>query len=164
MPLEKNCPSLCLKSFTCKQENCFRPLSKVAARKKPCRFIFFFLVIHSTIIIYVLFSFSWPVHPYLRKGWVFTWHETTVEPQYNEGPRNWQNFFAMWELGIRIATTFIVCKWDSWWAGGLFSAMIEVMRVVDHDLVWLFGHDVIFPEAPLIFVYSVHAWSDVKIL
>ena len=164
MPLEKNCPSLCLKSFTCKQENCFRPLSKVAARKKPGPFYFYFLVIHSTIIIYVLFSFSWPVHPYLREGWVFTWHETTVEPQYNEGPRNWQNFFAMWELGIRIATTFIVCKWDSWWAGGLFSAMIEVMRVVDHDLVWLFGHDVIFPEAPLIFVYSVHAWSDVKIL
>ena len=32
--------------------------------------------------------------------------------------------------------------------------MIEVMRIVDHDLVWLFGHDVIFPEAPLIFVYT----------
>ena len=42
--------------------------------------------------------------------------------------------------------------------------MIEVMGVVDHDLVWLFGHDVIFSEAPLIFVYSVCAWSDVKIL
>ena len=27
--------------------------------------------------------------------------------------------------------------------------MIEVMRLVDHVLVWLFGNDVIFPESPL---------------
>ena len=27
--------------------------------------------------------------------------------------------------------------------------MIEVMRIVDHVLVWLFGNDVIFPESPL---------------
>ena len=27
--------------------------------------------------------------------------------------------------------------------------MIEVMRIVDHVLVWLFGNDVIFPYDPL---------------
>ena len=32
---------------------------------------------------------------------------------------------------------------------GLFLAMIEVMPIVDHVLVWLFGNDVIFPESPL---------------
>ena len=165
MPLEKNCPSLCLKSFTCKQENCFLSLYRKLqqGKSRAVLFLFFNYSFHYYNLS-ILFWFSWPVHPYLRKGWVFTWHETTVEPQYNEGPRNWQIFFAMWELGIRIATTFIVCKWDSWCASGLCSAMIEVMRVVYHDLVWLFGHDVIFPEAPLIFVYSVRAWSDVKIL
>ena len=30
----------------------------------------------------------------------------------------------------------------------IFSAMIEVMRVVDHVLVWLFGNDVISPNHP----------------
>ena len=30
----------------------------------------------------------------------------------------------------------------------IFSAMIEVMRVVDHVLVWLFGNDVISPSHP----------------
>ena len=33
-------------------------------------------------------------------------------------------------------------------------AMIDVMRVVDHVLVWLFGKDVISPESTLIIVYS----------
>ena len=41
-----------------------------------------------------------------------------------------------WKLGIRIVTTFILCKWDSWWACGLFSAMIKVVRVVDHVLAF----------------------------
>ena len=27
--------------------------------------------------------------------------------------------------------------------------MIELMPIVDHVLVWLFGNDVIFPESPL---------------
>ena len=36
-----------------------------------------------------------------------------------------------------------------------FSEMIEVMRVVDHVLVGLFGNDVIFPKSRLlIFVFS----------
>ena len=30
-----------------------------------------------------------------------------------------------------------------------FWQMIEVMPIVDHVLVWLFGNDVIFPESPL---------------
>ena len=41
-----------------------------------------------------------------------------------------------WKMGIRIVTTFILCKWDSWWACGLFSAMIKVVRVVDHVLAF----------------------------
>ena len=40
----------------------------------------------------------------------------------------------LWKLVIRIVTTFIVCKWDLWWACGLFSVMIEVKHVVDHVL------------------------------
>ena len=30
----------------------------------------------------------------------------------------------------------------------IFSAMIKVMRVVDHVLEWLFGNDVISPNYP----------------
>ena len=33
-------------------------------------------------------------------------------------------------------------------------AMTDVMRVVDHVLVWLFGYDVIFPESTMIIMYS----------
>ena len=33
-------------------------------------------------------------------------------------------------------------------------AMIEVMRVVDHVLVWRLGKDEISPESTLIIVYS----------
>ena len=102
MPLEKNCPSLCFKSFTCKQENCFlSPPSKVTARKKPYRFIFIFFNYsfhYYYLSIWYMFSFFWPAHPDLRKDWVFIWHETTLQPWCNEGPRNWQNFFAITRL------------------------------------------------------------------
>ena len=42
----------------------------------------------------------------------------------------------LWKLVLRIVTTFIVCKWDLWWACGLFSVMIEVKHVVDHVLAF----------------------------
>ena len=32
-----------------------------------------------------------------------------------------------WKLGIRIVTTFIVCKWVLWWACGLLLAMTECL-------------------------------------
>ena len=34
-----------------------------------------------------------------------------------------------WKLGIRMVTTFVVCKWVSWWACGLFLAMNEMTYV-----------------------------------
>ena len=40
-----------------------------------------------------------------------------------------RSYRRLWELGIRIVTTFIVCKWDLWWACGLFSAMNELTHV-----------------------------------
>ena len=40
--------------------------------------------------------------------------------------RSWRR---PWKLGIRMVTTFVVCKWVSWWACGLFLAMNEMTYV-----------------------------------
>ena len=40
-----------------------------------------------------------------------------------------RSYRRLWELGIRMVTTFIVCKCDFWWACGLFSAMTELTHV-----------------------------------
>ena len=64
---------------------------------------------------------------------------------------NHQSFLpiaATVKTGNKNCDDLIACKWDSWWACSIFSAMIEVMRVVDHVLVWLFGNDVISPNHP----------------
>ena len=100
MPLEKNCSSLCLKSFTCKQENCFLSLyhRKLQQGKSRAVLFLFFNYSFHYYNLPILFSFSWT--GYLLEG-KLQWNLNTTKAQGTG-----KFFFAMWELGIKIVTTF----------------------------------------------------------